>query len=74
MVKLPKASGGRFGIAGADQQAFAAFAQRHEGPYGAFVHQHAPGNLPSLDRDLKREMKILFKWSRQMEPWRARVL
>lgn len=61
---------GKFEIASSDKAAFAQFRVQHEADYRSFVKKHVPWDLPKLDRELTRDMEILFKWDRQMEPWK----
>jgi uracil-DNA glycosylase len=63
-----------FKIAPADQEAFAQFRKKHEPDYRAFVKEHVPWDQDKLGSELKQDMQILFKWDRQMDPWRERLL
>jgi hypothetical protein len=65
--------GGAFKIADTDQIDFAKFLEKHEPEYRAFVREHVWWDLDKLDRELKGDMQILFKWNRQIDPWRERL-
>lgn len=64
---------GGFRLADTDQKAFARFLEEHEHDYRAFVSEHVCWDRERLDRELKGDMQILFKWDRQMAPWRERL-
>lgn len=64
---------GKFKIAPTDQEAFDQFLEEHEPEYRAFVKEHVWWDQDKLDRELKQDMQILFKWDRQMQPWRDRL-
>src|SRR5690348_9270484 len=64
---------GGFRLADTDQKAFNRFLEKNESDYRAFVSDHVGDDLQKLDRELKGDMKILFKWDQEMDSWRERL-
>jgi hypothetical protein len=65
---------GWFKVAEADREAFERFwDDARKSDYRDFVGTYVKWDLPHLDSSLQRHGKILFKWSQQMEGWRARL-
>ncbi|MDD5544697.1 MAG: hypothetical protein PHX83_16140 [Acidobacteriia bacterium] len=65
---------GAFRIADTDRKVFTRFFEEHKPLYCAFVREHVPWDQHKIDHELRRDMEILFKWNRQMDPWRERLL
>jgi hypothetical protein len=64
---------GAFKVAEANKRAFALFVEEFEPDYCAFVREHVEWDWPMPEQELNRDMEIIFKWNRQMDPWRERL-